>query len=132
MPDVNWIAILLCGVSSMLLGALWYSPLLFGRAWQRGAGLTDDELARGNMALIYGLAFLLSMVAATVFSHILGPHTHLGEAVAAGAATGAFLVAGSFAINYLFERRGIGQWLINGGYHTLQFALFGLVLAHFH
>ncbi|HEX8526497.1 DUF1761 domain-containing protein [Allosphingosinicella sp.] len=132
MPDVNWIAILLCGVSSMLLGALWYSPLLFGRAWQRGAGLSDEDLARGNMALIYGGAFLLSMVAAIVFSHILGPHRHLGEAIAAGAGTGAFLVAAAFGINYLFERRSTAQWLINGGYHTLQFALFGLVLAHFH
>lgn len=131
MPDVNWIAILLCGVSSMLLGALWYSPLLFGRAWQSGAGLSDDDLARGNMALIYGLAFLLSLVAATVFSHFLGRHAHLSEAIAAGAMTGAFLVAASFAINYLFERRSARQWLINGGYHTLQFTLFGLVLAHF-
>jgi hypothetical protein len=37
-------------------------------------------------------------------------------------------VAGSFGINYLFERRPLGLWLINGGYHTLQFTVFGLIL----
>ena len=37
-------------------------------------------------------------------------------------------VAASFGINYLFERRPLGLWLINGGYHTLQFTVFGLIL----
>jgi hypothetical protein len=129
---VNWIGVLLCAVSSMLLGALWYSPLLFGRAWQRGAGLSDEELARGNMALIYGLAFLLSFVAAAVFAMFLGRHMGFWPSIAAGAAAGACWVAASFGINYLFERRSLAQWLINGGYHTIQFTLFGLILAHFH
>ena len=128
MPDVNWIAVLLCGVSSMLLGALWYSPLLFGRVWQRGAGLSDAGLAGGNMALIYGLAFLLSLVAAAVFALYLGRDMALGASFAAGAAAGLFWVAAAFGINYLFERRGLAHWLVNGGYHTLQFTLFGLIL----
>ncbi len=128
MPDVNWIAVLLCGVSSMILGALWYSPLLFGGVWQRGAGLSDAELAGGNMALIYGLAFLLSLVAAAVFAMFLGREMGLGPSVAAGAAAGAFWVGASFGINYLFERRSLGHWGINAGYHTLQFTLFGLIL----
>lgn len=56
----------------MLLGAIWYSPLLFGKAWQRGAGLSDERLASGNMSLIYGLALVLSMLAAYVFGMFLG------------------------------------------------------------
>lgn len=128
MPDMNWIAILLCGVSSMLLGALWYSPRLFGKAWQRGAGLSDSDLAGGNMALIYGLAFLLSLLAAAVFALFVGRGMPLGPSVAAGAAAGICWVAASFGINYLFERRSVGHWLINGGYHALQFTLFGLIL----
>lgn len=130
MPDVDWIGVLLCAVSSMILGALWYSPLLFGRAWQRGAGLSDEALARGNMAMIYGLAFLLSLVAATLFALLVGHRHGLVPWIGAGAGAGAF-VAAAFGINYLFERRTAGQWLINGGYHLLQFTLFGLILAHF-
>jgi len=130
MPDVNWIAVLLCALSSLVLGALWYSPLLFARAWQRGAGLTDDQLAGSNMVLIFGGAFLLSLAAATIFAVLMGHRHGLAEWTAAGAGAGA-LVAAAFGINYLFERRSLGQWAINGGYHLLQFVLFGLILAHF-
>ena len=42
------------------------------------------------------------------------------------------LVASSFGINYLFERRSLRLFLINGGYHTLQFTLYGLVLGLWH
>ena len=45
MPNVNLLAVLLCGLSSMVLGAIWYSPLLFARRWQAGAKLSDSDLA---------------------------------------------------------------------------------------
>lgn len=130
MEDLNWLGLLLCGISSMVLGGLWYSPLMFGKAWQRGAGLSDEQLAAGNMALIYGLAFVLSLVAAAVLALLIGHRHGLLPWTAAGAGAGA-LVAAAFGINYLFERRSVRQWLINAGYHLLQFSLFGLILAHF-
>jgi len=130
MADVSWLGVLLCGVSSLILGGLWYSPLLFAKPWQRGAGLTDEQLAGGNMALIFGSAFVLSLGAAAIFAAAVGDRHGLVTWLAAGAAAGA-LVAAAFGINYLFERRSVGQWMINGGYHFLQFVLFGLILAHF-
>jgi hypothetical protein len=130
MANLDWIGIMLCGIASMVLGGLWYSPLLFGKSWQRGAGLSDEELARGNMALIYGGAFLLSLAAAVIFALLAGHRHGILPWTLAGAGAGA-LVAAAFGINYLFERRSLSQWLINGGYHLLQFILFGLILAHF-
>lgn len=128
MPDVNWLAVLLCGISSMVLGAIWYSPLLFAKRWMAGAKLSEADLAGANMGLIYGTAFLLSLIAAAVFALFLGRGMPLGPAVACGALSGVGWVAASFGISYLFERRGITHWLINGGYHALQFTLFGLIL----
>jgi hypothetical protein len=128
MPDVNLWAVLTCGVSSLLLGGLWYSPMLFGRRWQALAGLTDEQMAGGGLARIFGLAFLLSLVAAYVFAVFLGTEMGLGPSIAAGASAGLCWVTAAFGINYLFERRSLCLWLINGGYHTLQFTLFGLIL----
>ena len=128
MPDVNWFAVLLCGISSMVLGAIWYSPMLFARRWMAGAKLSEADLAGANMGLIYGLAFLLSLIAAFVFALFLEPGMELGAAVAAGASAGVCWVAAAFGISYLFERRSLAHWLINGGYHALQFTLFGLIL----
>ena len=128
MPEVNWIAVLLCGVASLVLGGLWYSPMLFAGAWQRAAGLSDEQAKSGNMAVIFGGAFLLSVIAAAVFAMFLGHDMSLGAATAAGFSAGLCWVAASYGINYLFERRPLKLWLINGGYHTLQFTLFGLIL----
>jgi hypothetical protein len=127
MPEVNLLAVLLCGIASMVLGALWYSPLLFGRRWQAETGLSDGDLAKGNMPLIYGLAFVSSMVAAYVFGMFLGPDMGLWPSTGAGAAAGLFWIAAAFGISYLFERRSFAHWAINGGYHAIQFTLFGLI-----
>ena len=128
MPEVNWIAVALCGVSSLVIGGLWYSPVLFARHWQSAAGLSDEQAQGGNMAMIFGGAFLLSLIAAAVFAMFLGPDMSAGAATAAGFAAGLCWVAASYGINYLFERRPLRLWLINGGYHVLQFTTFGLIL----
>ena len=80
------------------------------------------------MAVIFGGAFILSLIAAFVFAMFLGRQMGLHAATLAGLSAGLCWVAASFGINYLFERRPLGLWLINGGYHTLQFTLFGLIL----
>lgn len=129
MPEVNWIAVALAAVSSFALGGLWYSPLLFGRAWQRATGLSDAQLQNGNMGLIFGGAFVLCALAAWMFAVFLGPRPPLAFGLGAGFAAGLFWVAASFGINYLFERKPLKLFLINGGYHTLQFTLVGLILA---
>jgi hypothetical protein len=128
MPSVNLIAVLLCAVSSLVLGGIWYSPLLFAKPWQRLSGLSDERAKSGNMALIFGGAFVLSLIAAYVFGMFLGNSMPLAGAVGAGCAAGLCWVGASYGINYLFERRSLGLWLINAGYHTLQFTLFGLIL----
>lgn len=132
MPSVNLVAVLLCAVSSLLLGGLWYSPLLFAKAWQRLAGLSDEQAKSGNMALIFGGAFVLSLVAAYVFAMFLGRAMPPAGAVGAGFSAGLCWVGAAFGINYLFERRPFGLWAINAGYHTLQFTLFGLILGAMH
>jgi len=130
MPEVNWIAVALCGVASLVLGAIWYSPMLFGKQWQAAAGLTDERAKSGNMAMIFGGAFALSLIAAAVFAMFLGQEMSLGAATAAGFSAGLCWVAASYGISYLFERRPLSLWLINGGYHTLQFTLFGLIIGY--
>lgn len=132
MPDINWLAVVLAALTAFVLGGVWYSPLLFAKPWQRLAGLSDEDLASGNPAITYGVSFLLALVAAAVFGLFLGPDPAPAFAVGAGAAAGLGWVATSFGINYQFERRSPALLAINGGYHTLQFTLFGLILGLWH
>jgi len=82
--------------------------------------------------LTFGGSLVLSLLAAFVFALFLGPHPSLSLGLGAGASAGLCWVAASFGINYLFERRGLVLFLINGGYHALQFTLYGLILALYH
>lgn len=129
MPEFNIWAVITAAVSSFVLGGLWYSPLLFGKAWQRATGLTDEQIQGGNMALIFGLSLLLCLIAAFVFAMFLGPRPPVALGLGAGFSAGLCWVSASFGINYLFERKSLKLFLINAGYHTLQFTLIGLILA---
>jgi hypothetical protein len=132
MPEVNYLAIVAAAVAAFVLGGLWYSPALFGKAWQREVGLSDEELKRGNMARIFGTALVLSLVASFVFALFLGPRPSMPLGIGAGFAAGLCWVASSFGMNYLFARRSMKLFLIDGGFHTLQFTLIGTVIALWH
>ena len=131
MPELNWLAVIAAAASAFLLGGLWYSKAMFLKAWQRGSGLTDDQMQKGHPAMIFGGAFLLSLVSAATFAMFLGK-LPVGEATAYGFCAGLCWVAASFGINYLFERKTFTLFLVNGGYHTVQFTLYGLILGLWH
>ena len=128
MPPIDWIASIVAAVSAFILGGLWYSPMLFARPWQKDTGLSDEQLNAASKAKIFGGSFVLCLLGATVFSMFLGPDPSVGFGFGAGASAGIFWVAGSFGVNYLFELKPLRLWMINGGYHAVQFMLYGVIL----
>ena len=127
MSNLNVLAIIVAALSSFLLGGLWYSPALFGARWQRAAGDTR-KMGGGHPAKVFGLSFLFALVAAFVYAVVVPEPSSAAIAVAQGLAIGAGVVAASFGINYQFANRSTVMWLIDGGYHTLQFGIYGLIL----
>ena len=132
LDSMNVWAVLAAGVTSMVLGAVWYSPALFARAWMRESGMTEEKARAASPVKTLGAAFVLALIASAVFAAFLGPSPAPAFATAAGFAAGLCWVAGSFGINFLFEQRSMKLFLINGGYHTLQYTLIGLVLGLWH
>ena len=126
---MNYPAVLVAAVSSFLLGGLWYSPALFGRIWNAENG---GQPQKGHPARVFGVSFLFSLLAAAAFAVWLGPAPTLESALKAGALVGFAFVAASFGINYQFAQRSFKLWLIDAGYHTAQFVLFGLILGLWH
>lgn len=127
MPDsLPWLPIVVAAISAFMLGGIWYGPL-FKQAWCREAGI-DPATAPRHPARIFAVAFLCSLVAAAMFAWFLGADYTLFEAVHTGLVIGFGWVSMSFGINYAFAQRSFKLWLIDAGYHLLQFALYGLVL----
>jgi Protein of unknown function (DUF1761) len=125
--DVNWLAVIAAAISSFLLGGIWYGPV-FGKAWIKAAGLDEAALKSRNLGLVFGGSFVLALIAAASFAVFLGPDVDALTGALYGATAGICWVAGSFGINYLFERKSPALFLINGGYHAIQFTLIGLIL----
>lgn len=71
--DVNFLAVFLAGVVSMILGFAWYSPFILGKPWMRERGLTAEALkkAQKEMGKLYGISFVVSLVTAYVLVHIM-------------------------------------------------------------
>ena len=129
MSAINWLAVLVAALSTFLLGGLWYSPVLFGKAWMKENGFTDDDMKKGNMGMIFGLSFMWSLVMAANLAMFLNDSkTGTAWGATAGFLAGFGWVAMSIFIIGLFERRSLRYLLINAGYMTVSFVVMGLIL----
>ncbi len=128
---MNWFAVIAAALSSFVLGGLWYGTI-FAKPWQRAAGLSDEQVKGGNKAAIFGGSFVLALFAAAMFAYFLGNDEDAVSGLLYGLGGGLGFVATSFGINYLFERKNLALFAINGGYHTLQFTLIGLIVGASH
>lgn len=125
---LNLMAIVVATVVAFMLGGLWYSPILFARAWMREAGLSEQQTRQANPAKVFGLSALATLVMACNLAAFIGPKADLAFGLFAGLAAGIGWVAMSLGVIYLFEQRSWRLWLINSGYQVLAFALMGAIL----
>jgi hypothetical protein len=127
MGHVNLLAVLVAALSSFVLGGLWYSNALFGQVWRREAG-DQRKPGEGHPARVFGLSFVFALVAAFAYAWLVPGALDPGHAMVQGLVAGAGIVAASFGINYQFAGNSLKLWAIDGGYHTVQFVLYGLII----
>jgi hypothetical protein len=133
MAGINLLAVLVAATVAFVVGGIWYAPLLFGEGWQTHPRL-PEHLRAHKPALIFGIGFLLSLIAALMFAIFLGPRPSMQVAVVTGCAAGLVWVVTGFARNYrsgLSKGKNLELCLINGGFHAVQFMALGLVFANF-
>lgn len=129
--DINIWAVIVAAVSSFFLGGLWYSPILFLNPWNKAMNRTAESKAP-HPARAFGLSFAFALLSAYLFAQLIGPAPDLRYAIHMGFIVGLGFVAASFGINYQFADRPFSALFIDGGYHTVQFVLFGVVLGLWH
>lgn len=127
--SINWLAVLASAVSAFVLGGIWYGPI-FGKAWQRLEGISDEEIQSGSMPMIFGGAFVLNLVMASSLALLL--QLHPAPALMSGASVGGLLgltlIGSAYGISYLFGRKPLALWLIDAGYMVVFMTLMGAIL----
>ena len=80
--EFNFLAILVAALTSFVVGYVWYNPKVFGTIWMKEAGLTQEQLEKGNMLKIFGLTFVYALMLAFIMPvlviHQMGPIGMIG------------------------------------------------------
>jgi hypothetical protein len=135
--DVNYLAILVSSVLSMVLGSIWFGPL-FGKQWMKLMKFTKESMSGMNsseMGKLYGLQFLGSLIMNFVLAHnLVFASSYLGESgISAGLQTGFWTWLGFFVpatlAGFLWEGKSFKLWVLNQGYYLVLLLTSGVVLA---
>jgi hypothetical protein len=133
---INLWSVLVAAIATMVVGFLWYSPLLFARPWTVLMGYDPDDKAKlaemqKGAGKMYALSFLASLVSALVLAKIILITTvssalygmRVGFAVWLGFVTTVQLTS------VLFAKQPLKLYLINTGYQLVCYLVMGAILA---
>lgn len=126
--EINWLSLMVATLSAFAIGSLWYSPVLFGRKWQQELKLSDEEIKNSNMALIFGGAFLLNLIAAIFLDLFIGRESTLVSGISKALLVSIAWIGTALGINYLFSRKSFSLFLIDAGYFLVFFIVMGAIM----
>jgi hypothetical protein len=132
--DVNYVAVLVAAVVSIVLGMLWYSPALFGKQWMKLVGLTQkdmNKMKKKGMTGSYVGMIISSLVLAYVLAVFIGIAGTTG--IAGGLQIGFWLWLGFQATvtlgNVLWAGGPFKLWVLNNSFNLLSVLVQGAIIA---
>jgi hypothetical protein len=124
---VNWLSVFVAALSGFVIGGLWYGPL-FSKPWMRLSGMTKEKGAQVSMAVTFGGAYALNLIAAAGIALQNGAHTGWLFGLHVGLMGAFFFIAPALGVIYLFEQRPFKLWLINAAYQIINFSAMGAII----
>lgn len=77
--EQNWWILLLTALIPLVVGSLYYSPLVAGNAWMKANNFTEEDLKGANMPLILGISYFCSIFLSALLSFFVVHQLHLGS-----------------------------------------------------
>ena len=127
---INYLAVLVCGILSMVVGAVWYGPA-FGKLWMKQYNYTEEDLRKDfNPGKTYGLAVLGHMVMALVIAYLISltNANTLIEGIRISLSCWLGFIASTMFVNKLFSRKSYTLFFIDSGYQFVNMIVFGILL----
>ncbi len=135
MPEfhVNYLAVGAAALATMVIGAVWYSPLLFSKLWMKAHGYSEEDVEQMRKTL--GRAYMVSMFCYVVMAFVLavlvswvGVTTVLEGAVLGLLVWIGFLATLGLTAN-MFSEKPLSTYLIDAGYQLVYTVVMGVILA---
>jgi hypothetical protein len=133
---LNLLAVLVAAISTMVVGFVWYSPILFAKAWMREMGYDPNDKAkiqemRKSSGPAYAGSFVASLVSAFILALLLhwlrADNLHLGLNLGFHVWLG-FVATVQFT-GVLFMKQSMKLFAINTGYQLVCYLVMGAILA---
>jgi cation transport ATPase len=131
--QVNYLAVLLAGVSTMVVGSIWYAKPVFGETWRKLVGLDEKKMSE-NAVKALSLTFLASLVSAYVLAHVTYlSNSFFGNSFLQDALSTAFwlwlgFTAARILTHDLFENRPTKLTIMSLGNELVTIMVMGLVI----
>ncbi len=131
--DVNYWVILVSSIASMLIGMLWYSPLLFGNVWMKLMKINPKEIEKSKTKGM-GYIYLAAFISAFLMNYVLSLTIKYVGAVTAleGLQIGFLFWLGFVATvmlgSILWENKPIQLYLINVLHYLFTILIMSLIL----
>ncbi|MCB0760582.1 MAG: DUF1761 domain-containing protein [Flavobacteriales bacterium] len=74
---MNFPVVFLAALIPMVVGFVWYGKATFGNAWMKAADMTEEKVKSGNMAVIFGVSYVLSVLLAMVMTVFVIHQSHI-------------------------------------------------------
>ncbi|MCZ2257272.1 DUF1761 domain-containing protein [Sporosarcina sp. G11-34] len=131
--QISIFAILLAVIANMIIGALWYSPVLFANVWLKSLGKSMEELQESSANIGYAyttIAGVISAIVLSLFISLLDTVT-IGEGALIGFLAGAGIASARELSPTFFEGRKYTLFFISAGYHIVSLTVMGIIIAFF-
>lgn len=129
LSSLNWLAVVVATIAYFLLGALWYSPVLFAKKWMELRNIKEEDIDGPN-PVIFFYSFILQLIGVislALFIAAMGIDSALhGAVVGFGAGAGIlFTLAGTTGI---FSELKLQLHFLDNGYHVIGLTVTGFIL----
>jgi hypothetical protein len=133
--EINYWAVLVAALASMVVGSIWYSKSVFGRTWAKLAKVNIDRKVSGDeMAWKLIGAFVASLITAYVVAHVgFLSHKFFGNSFVWDAVATSFwlwlgLTATRLYVHDSFESRPLQLTVLNWVHELVTIVVMGLVI----
>ena len=126
--DINWLAVIVAAVASMVIGYVYYHPSVLGKRWQQLMGRDMTGAQGAAMSYAYtGVAALVAAFVVAQFVHWSDSYTLVDGAFLGAVGWLGFTATASFS-DYVFSGRPWALWSIQNGYQVISFAVMGAII----
>jgi hypothetical protein len=131
--DLNWLAVIVSGLAYYALGAVWFTPATFGKAWQRSIGWEMSAEQRPGASFYIGplITCLIAAIALGMLAEATGSDT-FGEGLVLGLVAGLGIAGTVLFVTGVFDPKKPEPmtWVaISGGYHLVGMVIASIILS---